>query len=126
MLAEVANEQGRQADAAGYLNLVRARAGLPPLSAGSQASMRASILKERQVELAFENKRWHDLVRSGLAVQVMNAKAAKIKANPQAYYYPAGSAPIATAFNITDRDLLYPIPVSEIITNPDLKQNPGY
>ncbi|MVM33020.1 RagB/SusD family nutrient uptake outer membrane protein [Spirosoma sp. HMF4905] len=126
MLAEVANEQGRQADAAGYLNQVRARAGLTPLTAGSQADVRTSILKERQIELVFENKRWHDLVRSGLAVQVMTAKAAKIKANPQAYYYPAGSAPISTAFNITDRDLLYPIPVSEIITNPDLKQNPGY
>ncbi|GAB4046001.1 RagB/SusD family nutrient uptake outer membrane protein [Spirosoma litoris] len=126
MLAEVTNEQGRQADAVGYLNQVRTRAGLSPLAAGSQTDMRTRILKERQIELAFENKRWHDLVRSGLAVQVLSAKGAKIKANPQAYYYPTGSAPIATAFNVTDRDLLYPIPVSEIITNPDLKQNPGY
>ncbi|WP_080054582.1 RagB/SusD family nutrient uptake outer membrane protein [Spirosoma aerolatum] len=126
MLAEVTNEQGRQADAVGYLNQVRVRAGLNPLTAGSQTALQASILKERQVELAFENKRWHDLVRSGTAVQVMSAFGAKVKANPQAYYYPTGGAPIATAFNVTDRDLLYPIPVSEIITNPDLKQNPGY
>ncbi|GAB3985595.1 RagB/SusD family nutrient uptake outer membrane protein [Spirosoma daeguense] len=126
MLAEVVNEQGRTADAVGYLNQVRARAGLNPLTASNQTALRASILKERQIELAFENKRWHDLVRSGQAVQVMSAFGARVKANPQTYYYPAGGAPIATAFNVTERDLLYPIPVSEIITNPDLKQNPGY
>lgn len=126
MLAEVTNEQGRQADAVIFLNQVRARAGLTPLTAGSQTAMRISILNERRTELAFENKRWHDLVRSGLAVQVMSGYGAKIKANPQAYYYPVGSAPIATAFNVTDRDLLYPIPVGELIINPALKQNPGY
>lgn len=126
MLAEVANEQGKTSDAAGFLNQVRTRAGLGATKANSQTDMRTAILNERRVELAFENKRWRDLVRSGLAVQVMSAFGARVKANPQAYYYPAGSAPVANAFNVTERDLLYPIPVGEIVINSDLKQNPGY
>ncbi len=126
MLAEAANEQNRLSDALGYLNQVRKRAGLPDVTSTSQADLRAKILKERQIELAFENKRWRDLVRTGQAVTVMSAIGAKVKANPQAYYYPTGSAPITTAFNVSERDLLYPIPVSEIIINPELKQNPGY
>lgn len=126
LLAEAANEQGKSTDAAGFLNQVRTRAGLPATTATTQTNLRDAIWRERRIELAFENKRWHDLVRSGLAVKTMSEYGARIKANPQKYYYPAGSGPAATAFNVTDRDLLYPIPIGEIIINPDLKQNPGY
>lgn len=126
MLAEVTNEQNRPAEALTHLNLVRRRAGLKDIPVGSQAAIRDAIFKERRIELAFENKRWHDLVRSGQAVAVMNAYGAKVKANPQKYYYPAGSAPADAAFHVTERDLLYPVPVGEIVINPELKQNPGY
>ncbi|GAB3928644.1 RagB/SusD family nutrient uptake outer membrane protein [Larkinella terrae] len=126
LLAEAANEQGRSADAGVFLNQVRTRAGLPNTTATSQTTLREAIWRERRIELAFENKRWHDLVRSGLAVKTMSEYGARIKANPQKYYYPVGSAPAAAAFNVTDRDLLYPIPIGEIIINPDMKQNPGY
>jgi hypothetical protein len=126
MLAEVINEQNRTPDAAAQLNLVRRRAGLKDVAASSQTAFRDIIFKERRVELAFENKRWHDLVRSGKAVAVMNAYGASVKANPQKYYYPQGSGPADAAFNVTEKDLLYPIPVGEIIINPELTQNSGY
>src|SRR5690606_22052179 len=63
-MAEILNEQGKPGDAAGYLNQVRARAGLAATTASSQAEMREAIFKERRVELAFENKRWFDIQRT--------------------------------------------------------------
>jgi len=56
------------ADADTYLNMVRARAGLPP-STGTQAN----IWKERRVELAMEQDRFFDLVRTGRAGTVLRA-----------------------------------------------------
>ncbi|SEP08086.1 Starch-binding associating with outer membrane [Mucilaginibacter gossypiicola] len=86
MLAECLNEQGFAGggDAFKYLNLVRERAGLEPKSMGnanpdlnvsSQDAFRAAIAHERQVELAFENHRWFDLLRTGKATEVMKAHA---------------------------------------------------
>ena len=104
MLAECLNEQGFAGggDAFHYLNLVRERAGLKDKSAGnavaslnvsSQDDFRAAIAQERQVELAFENHRWFDLLRTGKATSVMKAHAVRERAfksdywdiNPQAY-----------------------------------------
>jgi hypothetical protein len=126
LLAEVINEQNRPNDAVAQLNLVRRRAGLTDIEAVSQSAVREAIIKERRIELAFENKRWRDLVRTGKAVATMNTYGAQVKANPQKYYYPLGSAPADAAFRVSERDLLYPIPISEIVINPELTQNEGY
>ena len=113
LLAEALNEQGKATEAVGYLNQVRARAGLPPSVA---TDLRDAIFKERRVELAFENKRWFDLVRSGKAVEVITAYGNRIKANPQAYYYPDGAAPPNNAF--TNIDLVYGLPALEADLSP--------
>ncbi|RYY36503.1 MAG: RagB/SusD family nutrient uptake outer membrane protein [Sphingobacteriaceae bacterium] len=125
MLAEAQNEQGK-ATALATLNLVHAnsRTGLDPII--STVQLREAIQHERQIELAFENKRWLDLVRTGTAVSVLNAQGVKIKADPQAYYYPEGIAPVASTYNVTENRLLFPIPQREIRLNPLLTQNPGY
>ena len=116
MIAEALNEQNKTTDALTYLNQVRTRAGLLNSTAVGQAAIRDAILKERRVELAFENKRWPDLVRTGNAPTVMSAFGAKVKANPAAYYFPAGIAPAQAAYaTIT---LLFPIPASEVALNP--------
>ncbi len=120
MLAEAANEQGNVTAAQNYLNQVRARAGLANSTAQDQVSMRAAILNERRVELAFENKRWLDLVRTGNAISVMNAYGAKLKADPAYFYLTPAS------YSLTEKHLLFPIPFLEIQVNPDLKQNTGY
>ncbi|WP_442591755.1 RagB/SusD family nutrient uptake outer membrane protein [Pedobacter sp. AW31-3R] len=128
MLAEANNEQGKTGVALGYLNQVHAhpRTGLEALTVTDQIGLRTAIMLERQIELAFENKRWLDLVRTGTAIQVMNAQGAKLKANPQAYYYPAGVTPTADAYKVTATRLIFPIPNREIRLNPILTQNPGY
>ncbi|WP_159523521.1 RagB/SusD family nutrient uptake outer membrane protein [Sunxiuqinia indica] len=128
MLAEAHNEQDEPGDALTYLNMVHAhsRTGLAPLTITDKAQLREAILRERQIELAFENKRWLDLVRTDNAIEVMNAQGAKIKANPQEYYYPAGISPISETYNVTEKRLIFPIPEREIRLNPDMEQNPGY
>ncbi|MEX2514052.1 MAG: RagB/SusD family nutrient uptake outer membrane protein, partial [Cyclobacteriaceae bacterium] len=72
-MAEVLNEQGRSGEALEYLNQVRTRASLNPVSETNQQLLRDIIAHERRVELAFENKRWLDLVRTDKAIEVMNA-----------------------------------------------------
>jgi hypothetical protein len=117
LLAEAQNEQNKSPLAA--LNAVRVRAGLPPSNESSQAVLRDVIAHERRVELAFENHRWHDLVRTGKAVEVMSAFGIKLK--QQVNYLTSD------AYNVTANKLLYPIPQPEIDLNPSqMTQNPGY
>lgn len=115
-LAEALNEQGKPADAAVYLNQVRTRAGLAATKAASQADMREAIFKERRVELAFENKRWFDLTRTGRVKEIIGAYGAKIKANPQAYYFPKTAVPPANAFTVLDD--YYGLPAVESALTP--------
>lgn len=115
LYAEALNENGK-GSASTYLNMVRSRAGLSATTASGQVDLRAAILAERRVELAFENKRWLDLVRTGNAESVMAAYGAKVKANPQDYYWPAGLAPAPAAFSSID--LLFPLPASESLLSP--------
>ncbi|MBO0330316.1 RagB/SusD family nutrient uptake outer membrane protein [[Muricauda] lutisoli] len=115
--AEVLNESGQTGAAEPYLNQVRNRAGLASVTGLSQAEMRQAILDERRVELAFENKRWLDLVRTGNAQSVMSAYGQRVQANPQDYYYPNGIGPAPAAYgNISE---LFPIPASETLLNPN-------
>lgn len=118
LLAEAQNAQGKPGQALTSLNLVRARAGLPAATETNQTALAAIILHERRVELAFENHRWNDLVRTGTAIPTMTAYGAKAKT--------IYSNLPADAFNIAAYRLLFPIPQSERGINPELTQNPGY
>src|SRR5690606_5916158 len=104
-LAEALNEQGKDAEAAEYLNMVRNRAGLGP----AQGDLKEAIVHERQVEFAFENKRWFDLLRTGRAREVMTKFGEKVGANPYEYYYPRGREPRPHAFK-SEILLKYPLP----------------
>lgn len=118
LLAEARNEQGKTT-ALQPLNEVRTRAfgsAAKNITTTDQAQLRDIILHERRVELAFENKRWHDLVRTGKAVQVMNAHGLALK--QQFPYHTAES------YHVTANKLLFPLPQSEIELNPGLIQNP--
>jgi len=68
MAAEAFHKSGNDEKARNYLNEVRDRAGLPDVTASGPALFDA-IVKERQLELAFEGFRYTDLVRWGLAAQ---------------------------------------------------------
>ena len=119
LLAECLNDENKGAQAIPYLNQVRARAGLAPTTAVSQTDLTTAIAHERRVELAFENHRWLDLVRTGQAIPVMTAFGAVIK--KEETYIPSTSYASITANN-----LIFAIPLSEIQINPLLTQNPGY
>ncbi|QPH38709.1 RagB/SusD family nutrient uptake outer membrane protein [Pedobacter endophyticus] len=85
MAAEALNEIGytSSGQAFTHINRVRARAGLAGLSpqqVSTQELFREAVWKERQVELAFENHRWFDLLRTGRAAAVMQSHAAREKA----------------------------------------------
>lgn len=121
LLAEAENEQGQSAAALQPLNQVRARAfgdDTHAITTTDPDSLRILIAHERRVELAFENHRWHDLVRTGKAIEVMNAYGADLK-KQYSYLSP-------DSYEVTRDRLLYPIPQSEIELNTDLKQNDGY
>jgi hypothetical protein len=54
---------------------VRSRAklgNLPASAAASKENMKAAVLNERRLELAFEGQRWFDLVRNDQAIPVLN------------------------------------------------------
>lgn len=85
---------------------VRDRAGLTdPVTSVSKEE----LLAERRAELAFENHRFFDLVRFGVANDVLSEFAA------------------ANGYSFSGTDLLLPIPQREIgLSNGTLTQNPGY
>ncbi|CAN5168857.1 RagB/SusD family nutrient uptake outer membrane protein [soil metagenome] len=117
MLAEALNEEGRTEEAYQYINLVRQRAGLDPLSGLSQDAFREAVYHEERVELAFENHRWFDLLRTGRALEVMNAHGIEEKER-------LGRLSTAS-FNVQEYMLLFPIPEKEIRLN-KYEQNPGW
>lgn len=121
LLAEAKNLQGKSGEALIPLNRVRTRAfgnATHNITTTDQAALTDIIARERRVELAFENHRWHDLVRTGKAVDVMNAFGVKQK---QLYSYLSPAS-----YQLNNNRLLYPIPQSERELNIDLTQNDGY
>ena len=111
MAAEAACELGKTAESLTYLEQVRAHARgtltnvLPTISTTSQAELRDIIRHERRVELALEPDRFYDLVRWGIAEEVLQAAGKP--------YLP--------------KHALLPIPQGEIDrSNGVLVQNPNY
>lgn len=104
--AEANNELGNTGPAIADLNLVRSRAFSPPkpTTAVTQAQLRDAILNERLFEFTWEGKRRQDLIRAG-------------KFTTGTWYAKTTSTPFR---------VLFPIPQTQIETNPQLKQNPGY
>lgn len=100
MAAEAFNKSGNDPKARGYVNDVRSRSGLTPI-ASSGTALFTDIVKERQLELAFEGVRFTDLVRWGMATAELGTLGFTAKHN------------------------LLPIPDYDVKTG-GLTQNPGY
>ncbi|WP_257668943.1 RagB/SusD family nutrient uptake outer membrane protein [Parapedobacter tibetensis] len=101
--AEARAQQNDLGNAIADLNVLRRRADVEELPLNlDQASVLAAVEQERRIELLGEwGHRWFDLKRTGRAVDVLS--------------------PIKTGF--TASDLLFPIPLAAILTNPNLTQN---
>lgn len=112
MYAEVTNEiNGPTQEGIDAINQVRTRAGLGTFSVSdfTKDSFRLAIYKERRVELAFEDQRWYDLLRTGQVDSVMTAHGQQ------------------EGFTYESYRQLYPIPQREIdVSDGVLTQNPGY
>ncbi|CAD7811713.1 hypothetical protein CHRY9390_02403 [Chryseobacterium aquaeductus] len=99
MYAEVLNNQGSTSTAVPYLNRIRQRAGLAPVSTSiSAGDFTTALRKERRVEFAGEGVYWHDLVRWNTGVTVINQAAAALNYN----------------YTISTNDYLYQVPLSQI------------
>lgn len=118
--AEAAIEIGRTAEADGYINMIRERArngdgsGTPSaVPANISGATIADVLEERRLELAFEHKRWYDIVRRRMGGEVFGSDGFETELTGTQNFDPS-------------RDYLLPIPPLEITNNPNLTQNPGY
>lgn len=94
------------------VNEIRDRVGLGPKTGATTAEVEQIIADERRMELAFEGHRWFDLVRTGKAIEVMNAVQ--------------GGSGNNLNYNVQPHELIMPIPQNQIDLNPRLDQNPGY
>lgn len=111
------------------VNKVRARSELPPLKTGlTQAQMRTAIAQERRVELAFEERRWYDLLRLKLAEVNLNTQfhAMKIQKVNGVKTYEVILAPNGERVFHANKNYLLPIPQGVIDKNPKIQQNPNY
>lgn len=104
--AEARAQQNNIPGALEDINMIRQRAGLPPLTGiTTQAKCLEAIAHENQIEFFAEwGHRWLDLKRTGQATNVLGTE----KQNWQ------------------PTDTLYPIPFAEIQSNIALIQNEGY
>lgn len=103
--AEIENALGNTSVAITNLNLIRNRVGIGnyPGSSTSEAVDEA-ILQERGIELAFEAKRFFDLVRFRKAYELVPTLIGRE----------------------TEQPILWPITVGTRSLNPSLQQTPGY
>ena len=112
LYAEALNAQGQTTAAYPYVDMVRERAGLAPLSTAkpglNQSDFLNQLKHERITELTGEGHRWEDLARWGDLGTGL-----------------AGRDPGFANFK-KGRDEFMPIPQLDLDINPNLKQNPGY
>lgn len=112
MAAEVLNENDKPQQALEYLNAIRTRARgnrngvLPNVTTTDKNVLRNRVWQERRVELALEQQRWFDLLRTNRAASAMQ----KVGKN-----------------FISGKHELFPIPQTEVdLSAGSITQNPGY
>ncbi|WP_420146697.1 RagB/SusD family nutrient uptake outer membrane protein [Spirosoma sp.] len=93
LYAEALNQVGYQADGDAFkaLNRVRTRAGVANYTSAQLATKEAfqtAVINERRLELALENDRWFDLVRTGTAVDAIKVTGITMPANRTVYPIP--------------------------------------
>lgn len=107
--ADLSGASGGAGDALTIVNTLHQARGAQPLTTISLVNTSnlydpTTILEERQKELWWESWRREDMIRMGVFLSAWNLKPADV----------------GTTF------ILFPIPVAQLVSNPNLKQNPGY
>jgi hypothetical protein len=95
-----------------FINVIRRRAGLADLTVGlSAGEFIKAVLQERSWEFFAEGDRWYDLTRTNTFMEAVKSATNNV--------YPDRS-------NVQPKHRYFPIPFSEILANPALKQNPDW
>ncbi|MEQ8684431.1 MAG: RagB/SusD family nutrient uptake outer membrane protein [Imperialibacter sp.] len=118
--AEAQNEvAGPSLAAYDALKAIRDRAGLatPLLGNFTQSSFREAVWRERWFEFCYEGITWFDMVRLQKVFNETNGGFDDF----------VGHVNLSSNQALQAKHLLFPIPIQEIVNNPDLApQNPGY
>ena len=118
--AEAQNElTGPTQETVDALRQIRDRAQLstPSLGEFNQESFREAVWEERWHELAYEGKTWFDMVRLRKAYNERTGGFEDF----------VGHVNLSSNEALQERHLLFPLPVQELLNNPNLEvQNPGY
>ena len=123
--AEACIELGQEAEAKTYLNLLRARAGMPDIT-DSGTALKDRYRNERRVELVFEQHRYFDVRRWMIAPQVLGRNASGIVIKQ-----PLAGPVTYTVNKVQNRawnNKMYFLPIvqDEMNRNKNLVQNPLY
>ncbi len=164
MYAEACIEQNKIDDSVlDAINQVRARAydvavtatdKYPAITTTDKKELTRILRRERRVEFAFEYTRYYDIIRWGIAEEVLNTpmcgmlmspdEVVKKVVNAGHWFWPytptfdendvpdfsksinAGLVSVLTTGAFKPRQYLWPIPSKEVLINPNIKQNPGW
>lgn len=134
LAAEAHLQNGNAAKATEYVNQIRRRAQLPDLGTVTMDN----IKMEKRLELAFESIRYKDLIRWGDAEKVLgnqgesipfltvswvdenDASKDNVKVDYRHYYTSKDQ------YGFKEKHKLLPYPNAELISNPNITQNPGW
>ncbi|MEI6142526.1 MAG: RagB/SusD family nutrient uptake outer membrane protein [Mariniphaga sp.] len=130
--AESMNEAYGPEDAAGLgmtalqaVNLIRTRAKMPAFPTGlTKDQFRLKLQNERRVEMAFEGQRFWDIRRWKIGSTTKSIYGMDIAKNTDGTYSYTKKLVESRVYD--DKMNYYPIPLSELYKNSNLKQNTGW
>lgn len=106
-----ARANGVTSKAYNFINIVRRRAKLEDLPTGLSATQFVdAVIQERSWELFAEADRWYDLTRTGKFLSVI----------------PLATNPVFPTRTLEPKHRFFPIPLDEVMANPNLDQNPDW
>lgn len=123
--AEASLELGQEDEAKIYLNMIRERAGMPPITSTGQQLI-DDYRNERRIELAFEQHRYFDARRWMIAPDVLNRDANGIIIEDPLTGPVTYEVGLVQDRAWNDKMYFLPILLSEMNRNKNLVQNPLY
>lgn len=117
MYAEASNraQGGPNSDAVDFVNNIRERADLTPISSMSMEEFEKEVWTQRYLELNTEGKMWFDMVRTRKVRNDITKEWDDFVGHTNVF-----------GATFAEKHLVFPIPQREIDNNNNLEQNPGY
>lgn len=122
--AEALYHVGNEEEARHYINLIRARVHMPPISTSGDQLLQ-DIYHERRIELCFEDHRFYDVRRWMIAEETLGKNATGVEWSKSADGTLTSRPVNVQIRNFEPRMYYIPIPLDEV-NKTGLTQNPGY